>query len=316
MKKQIYLSLVLVLFSFLNLQVLAQSVEYYQFKLERETKIRGSKIFYEGLKNNGDESQIDVGKMAEDYLGFYFNTYSGIKKKKIQNHISWMTNQRFEKAKDKASADVIVGGYYIIKTGANVEEKLFYERAQNVGGSIPFYEIRQTNRAEVTAVISYTYKDNSVAYDTINCAFEYERKPKTKYKSIDDLLAKCKKSLETELYNTFKFYSYDYVWYNFKSVKTKDKELKAELKTVKDLLNNGKIKDAGSIYLRVYELDHKNLAAAFNVAQCYELLGNYPKANEFYLKSPDFHAKVRMKSNMKLFEYLNNIGAKMEIEDF
>lgn len=316
MKKQIYLSLVLLLSSFLSFQVLAQSIEYYQFKLNKETKIRGSKIFYEGLKNKGEESQIDVSKIAMNYLEFYFYTYSGVKKKKIQNHISWMTNQRFEKAKDKASADVIVGGYYIIKTGANVEEKVFYERAQNVGGSIPYYEIRQTNRAEVTAVISYTYKDKSVAYDTINCAFEYERKPKTKYKSIDDLLAKCEKELGNKFSNTFNFYSYKDVWYNFKSVKTKDKGLKAELKTVKDLLNNGKIKEAGSIYLKVYEFDHKNLAAAFNVAQCYELIGNYPKANEFYLISPDFHAKVRMKSNMKLFNYLKSIGAIMKIEDF
>lgn len=315
MKNKLYLTAVLFLISF-NSNVVAQSFEYEQFKLEKETKIRGSKIFYDGLKNQGDESQIDVSKIAEKYLGFYFNTYSGVAKKNIQNHISWTNNPLFEKANDKASADVIVGGYYIIKTGADIEEKIFYETVQNVGGAIPFYEIRQINKAEVTAVISYTYKDNSADYDTITRTYEYERKPKTKYKSIEDLLAKCEESLKIDFYSTFKFYSKDYVWYNFKSVKTKDKELKEELKTVKDLLKNGELKKAGSIYLRAYELDNSNLEAAFNVAMCYELIGNYPKATEFYLKSPDFHAKVRMKSNMIFFDYINKIGANVKLVDF
>lgn len=303
MKNKLYLFVVLFLFSFINLQVLAQNIKDGRYTLTKETKIRGSKIFYEGLKNQGDESQIDVSKIAEDNLQFLFK-------------MTWSHNPLFEKANDKASADVIVGGYYIIKTGADIEEKIFYETTQNVGGAIPFYEIRQTNRAEVMAVISYTYKDNSVDYDTISYIYEYERKPKTEYESIEDLLAKCTKSMGYGFYDAFHFHSAESDWYNFKSVKTKDKELKEQLKTVNDLLKNGEINKAGSIYLKAYELDNSNLEAAFNVAMCYELIGNYPKANEFYLKSPDFHAKVRMKSNMIFFDYINKIGANVKLVDF
>ncbi len=316
MKKQIYLSLVFVLFSVFSLQLVAQSFQYEQFKFIKSTKIRGPKIFFNGLENTGEGTQIDISKMVEDYLGFYFATHNGVAKKKIQNHISWMTKPLFEKTNDKSSADVIVGGSYSIATNAEVEEKLLYERAQNVGGAVPYYEIRQINRVEIIVVISYTYKDKTVDYDTLRCVSEYERKPGTKYKSIDDLLVKCQKSLKTKLYDNFRFYDYSYVWYRFKKVKTKDKDLKSKLKTVSLLLSNGDIDKAARLFLQAYELDNSNLEAAFDLAQCYELVGNYPKALEFYKKSPDFHAKVRMKSNMILYNYLNDIEAKLVLTDF
>lgn len=316
MKNQLYFIVMLFVLTSINIEVRAQSIQCEQFKFDTETKIQGSKIFFEGLQNKGDESQIDVSGIVEEYMKFYFHSFSGVEKKKIQNHVSWTVNPLFSKVNDKESADVVVGGYYIIKTATDIEEKLLYERVQNVGAAIPYFEVRQINRAEVMAVISYTYKDNSVDYDTINTAYEYERKPKTKYKSIDDLLANCESSLKSALYKNVHFFSVDYVWYNFKSVKTKDKALKEELKSVNDLLNSGEIGKAGSIYLKVFELDNTNLEAAFNVAQCYELIGNYPKANEYYQKSPDFHAKVRMKSNMILFDYLKSIGANVTVVDF
>jgi hypothetical protein len=315
--KNIFKLLIAVMFLFQIATLSAQQGSFYKYSFIKETKVKGPKIFYENLENTGGNSNIDVNKIIHKRVDFFFKTYSGTEKGNIQNHVAWTRDKAlFEKVNSKADADVVIGGHYEILTHVDVEEKLFYERQSNVGGSIPYYEIRQTNTAEVNVVISYTYKDKFVDYDTIHIVKSYERKPKTKCRSIDELVAACEESLELQSYSLFKFYEVDDEWYKFVKVKTKDKGLKEELSTAKDLLVNGEIYKLGSIYKRIYEADNSNKEAAFNLAMCYELIGNYPKANEYYAKMPDFHAKVRMKDNMKLYNYLESIGANLLLKDF
>lgn len=294
----------------------AQEGYFYQFKKKSDTKVKGSKIYYKNLENKGENQSINVNEIIKSNLDFYFKTWSGNAKKKVQNHISWTTNPLFEKADKEEEADVIISGNYEITTDVSIKEKLFYERKQSVGGAIPYYEIRQTNMASVEIVISYTYRDKSVVYDTISIVNKYERKPNTKYQSIEQLLTKCDKTLNLKVYNTFAFYTTEKIYYKFLKVKTSYKELKVELKEVNTMLSNGEIEKLGKLYQRIYESDKSNKDAAFNVAICYELIGNYPKAEEYYAINPDFHAKARMRTNRILFDYLKEIGANVKLKDF
>ncbi|MDY0103050.1 MAG: hypothetical protein RBS07_08915 [Lentimicrobium sp.] len=307
----------LLAFSFISIAALyAQQGQFYQFSLDKETKIRGSKIYIQEFANKGAESQIDVNALVKSYTSSYFATYIGVAAKKIQNHISWTCNPRFEAVNSQVEADVTIGGYYQIKTSASVGEKLFYERGNSVGGAIPYFETRQLNSAEVMVLISYTYKDNAVDYDTIFIQKESERTPGKKFLSVEELLVDCESNLKRDFYHIFPFYSHENVWYKLLNVKTKDKALKEELKAAKEMFESGKIKELGNIYLRIFQAEPENKEAAFNVAMCYELIGNYPKADEYYAIMPDFHAKVRMKTNRILFDYLNSIGANLVLEDF
>jgi hypothetical protein len=314
--KKIIKTLIILLVLLSVSDVYAQQGQFYQFILLKETKVLGSNIFYAGLTNNGDEKQIDVNQYVKDQVNFFLKTYSGNAEKKIQNHISWTTNPLFQMVNDANEADVVIAGYYTIKTGSLVEEKLFYERQTNVGGAIPFYEIRQTNSASIQIVISYTYKDKTVDYDTITISNQYERKPNTTYKSIDDLLKKAESDLKMQLYKCFTFYKPNHIWYKFLPVKTKDKALKEELKNASVLLENGEIEKLGNLYKRIYQLETDNKEAAFNLGLCYELVGNYDKAEQYFAIMPDFHVNVRMKENRILFDYLKSIGVNMVIKDF
>lgn len=316
MKKLSLIITIISCFVLVSQIAIAQQGQFYQFLYKNDTKIKGSKIHFAGLKNIGNESHIDVNQMTKDNVDFFTNTYSGISEKKIQNHISWTRNPMFEIVENESEADVIIGGHYKIKTHMDIEEKVFYERQSNVGAPIPYYEIRQTNKVDVEVVISYTYKDKSTDYDTITISNSYERKPKTTYKSIEDLLEKAEKSLGSKLYHTFHFYEIEYVWYKFEKVKVKDKALKEELKSANDLLANGEIMKLGNLYKRIYEADKSNLEAAFNLAMCYELIGNYPSAEVYYAMKKDFHANTRMKKNMELYNYLKNLGANIKLLDF
>ncbi|MBN2746718.1 MAG: hypothetical protein JXR34_08320, partial [Bacteroidales bacterium] len=149
----------LIALTFIMLLVMSgysQEGYFYQFKQISETKVRGKKIFFKPLQNTGKESQIDINALIEENLKACYKTYSGIEKKKIQNHISWTREPMFEKLTTESGADVVVSGTYYIKTDVAIEEKLFYERQSNVGGALPYYEIRQTNKAEIQVIITYT----------------------------------------------------------------------------------------------------------------------------------------------------------------
>jgi hypothetical protein len=312
-----YKLICLLAFSFLLLtELYAQQGQFYQFSLDGETKIRGSKIYVQNFTNKGTESQIDVNALAKTYIDFYFATYSGVAAKNIQNHISWTRNPRFEAVNTITEADVIIGGHYQIKTNAGGGEQLFFEQGNSVGGAIPYFESRQLNTAEVTVIISYTYKNKEADYDTIFIQKESVRTPGKKFLSVEDLLADCESKLKSNFYKTFTFYSHKDIWYKLLNVKTKDKTLKEELKAAGNLFESGKIKELGNLFQRIYQAEPENKEAAFNTAMCYELIGNYAKAEEYYAIMPDFHTKVRMKTNKVLFDYLNSIGANMVIEDF
>ena len=185
----------------------AQEGQFYQFVLRHETKVKGSKIFIKDLVNKGKENQIDVNSIFKEATDYYFATFSGNKEKHIQNHISWTKESPiFTRASSEADADVVMGGFFTLTTKVDLEEKLLYERQANVGGAIPYYEIRQTNNTYLQLIISYTYKDKSVDYDTITITNSYERKPQTKYQSIENLLEKTKGKLQAELSVLVRFY--------------------------------------------------------------------------------------------------------------
>lgn len=313
MKKLIIISiLLLVSFSY----SIAQQGNFYQFKLTGETKLKGDKVFIEDLVNEGDETPLDINNLFKERLETHLKPY-GKGNKKAKNFNATSHEGFFKKTDNKEDANVVVGGTYFIETNSDVEEKLFYETQTNLGAAIPFYEIRQKNSVKIQLAISYTYKDNSTVYDTIYAEKYSERKPGKKFYSIEELLEDCEKNISSDLYRLFSFYETNYTWYKFeKKVKTKNKELKEKLKGAKDLLKEGKIYELGSLYKQAYEEDNSNQDAAYNLAMCYELIGNYPKAEEFYAKRPDFHTKTRMKSNMEFYRYMESIGANLILRDF
>ncbi|MCF8294969.1 MAG: hypothetical protein K9I34_02800, partial [Bacteroidales bacterium] len=146
----------------------AQEGQFYQFRMKNETKLQGSRIFIKDLENKGKDNRLDVNDLYREESNRYFSVYSGNKDKNIQNHVAWMKDAPlFTRAGSEAEADVVISGTYVLDAQTNVEENLYYERQSNVGGAIPYYEIRQTNRVSIEVIVSYRYKDKTTKYDTI-----------------------------------------------------------------------------------------------------------------------------------------------------
>ena len=73
------------------------------------------------------------------------------------------------------------------------------------------------------------------------------------------------------------------------------------IEAAKDLLKKGEYEKAGVLCKKVNDAVNSPETSAM-VGICYELVGNYPKANEYYKPFNDFHVKTRMKKSMKLLE--------------
>ncbi len=290
----------------------AQQADYYSYKLKNTTPLK-AKVYYNSLPNSSNNNDINVDSILYDYLKHFINKeYLGTKKAKNSN--VWLTSPLFSFAKTESEADVVISGSYSLDKNTEVVEKLMFETSSSYNSPIPYFEIESTNKVSLNIILNFKYSNNTLV-DTISLTFESKRKPKYKQKTIDELVLKCANSLNHALYNEFAFIERKAHNYKFLKVKIKDKALKEEYKSAKELLKNGDIANLGNFYKRVYESANTK-EAAYCLGICYELIGNYPKAQEYYKQLPDFHTKTRMKNSMKLFNYLKEIDIEPQLIDF
>jgi hypothetical protein len=97
--------------------------------------------------------------------------------------------------------------------------------------------------------------------------------------SVESLAASCYDYLGSSLTFYFKPYYRSEV---YKFEKIKDKEFKEKSKSAEDYLDNNNVDRAYSIYKSIYDIDPYNSAAACNIGYCYEMVGNYEKAFEYF----------------------------------
>ncbi|NOR87117.1 MAG: hypothetical protein GQ527_05860 [Bacteroidales bacterium] len=309
MKKHIIFSAFIIIALSLN----AQQSNYYSYTLKHTTPLK-AKICYQGLKNIGEISDTDIDAFISKKITDLANdTYTGSKKAKSAN--VWLIKPTLSLTDNESEADVVISGTYKVSKGTISEEKFMYETSSNYTSPIPYFDLQTTNKVEIEIIFNYLYKDKSTLIDTMLVSKEDMRKPRKKFKSIEELEESCQKSLKLALYKKFDFIDRKATNYKLPKVKVKDKALKAEYKTAGDLLKSGDIMKLGSIYQRIYDTEPSK-EAAYCLGVCYELIGNFPKAQELYNQMPDFHTKVRIKNSRKLYDYLLEIGVVIDDVEF
>ena len=287
----------------------SQQLQITQIRLKHKNKIKGPLIAFIEPKSEGNVEISDLISLLKENLSFCISDYP-------KSNISWRKQDLFSLAKNNIEANMVIEPVYTFNEYSGIHKKLFRERRSFAGGSIPYFEYRKENSSELNLILNYKYKDGRTSSDTLKISNISELKPGKPIKSIEYLHNKTLDDLDLMLYRTFNFFAYEKVWYKVRKVKSKDKGLKEELKGANELAKNGKVNELGSLYLKVYNADKSNTDAAFNVAMCYEIIGNYEKSASYYSVSPDFHAKIRMKKNLELIEYLRSIGANISYGDF
>ncbi len=310
MKKLLVLNIFI---CFVALNIFGQEANYCQFSKKADTPLR-HKYLIKPLVNKGKAGTMDIQKTIDKAFAESFKPYGG-GNKKFNNVNSWSQQEFFIPVKNAAEADVVITGTYKAVKETMVDEKKFQEKGNNFNSPVTYFEARSVNKADMLVILNFKYKNGTSVNDTIQKSFTSERKKGKTITSLDDMEEKSLKHLESSLNKYFWVIDREQAWFKFPKVKIKDKALKEDFKAAKQLANDGKIVELGQLYRKIYEAEKQN-EAFIAIGMCFELLGNYQKANEYYKNFNDFETKTRMKSQVAALEYLQTLGFKPEFVDF
>ncbi|MFW6352641.1 MAG: hypothetical protein ACOC2E_09650 [Bacteroidota bacterium] len=280
----------------------AQQGEFSKWSLQRETPLR-HKIFVDKFENKGSNNDVDFGQVVKDYLSEPKDTYLS-KDTKI-----------FVPAQNKQEADVVVSGEYVYNNNSEVIEKSFLERSTSYASRVPYFEIRVKNSADLNLVFHFNYKDGTSATDTLIHEEFSETSDKGELKSQVVLEENTLKEVRNRLFTYTDITDYDRYWVKMPKIKIKDKELKSQYKEMSKYLKEGKVKELGAFYLKLYE-EKQSQELAQCIGICYDLIGNYEKAEQYYEGLNDFATNIRMKDQLELDNYIRELGVTISVEDF
>jgi len=285
----------------------AQKEEFSIAGLKNKTLLKGPTIFFEALENRGSQEFVGVNERLQELVDKRTEAISD-----NPNRNRLVLGDLFTKAADKESAAVVISGYYQAGSGSDRNELALFETGANMGNPIPYFEWRITNRATLEVVLTFSYADGSMEQDSLWIDESSEQRAGRKLKSVKDLEKTVASRFENAYYDLFNFIGMESRWLDFPSVKVKDKALKAEYKEARDLIKSHDIVKLGRLYKKLYEAENTD-EAAVGLGICYEILGNYPAAALLFEGRSDFHIKARLKKEIALYDYLVEIGAKINL---
>jgi len=271
--------------------LLAQKEEFTVYALKNATLLKGPSVYFEPLENKGTNDFVDVNESLLDLFNKRTKTPD-----EYTNRNQLVYGGLFQAATDPLSADVILSGYFTAESFSTRDEVAFVESGTPIGSPIPYFEWRVTNKASLDVVLSFTYPDGTVAYDSVRILKESEQKPGKKLKPLKELEESCAKAYQNAYYYQFNFIESEKRWIDFPKVKVKDKQLKDDYKQAKSWMKDHELVKLGQLFKRIYEAEGSDEAAVC-LGLCYELMGNYPAAAKLFEGRSDFHIKARLKRN-------------------
>ena len=287
----------------------AQSVQVYKVSLD-ESKIakshfKKSKYYLKSFTNKGETSNKDLEETVDKYL------------RKLNSKVSkdalWLNKPWIVPVESDSEADIILSGEYLYTSNSTVGEMVYKEKTGNP--KLPYFVTNTENVVDLKIVFTFEYKDGSPTQtDTINIVKKSIKAPGKPFIPLGELEEKVTNHSNSKLHYYTSIRSGKKVALNFPKVKIKDKALKTEYASIKKLYKEGEYIEAGKVVKKVYEAQ-KTPELAHALGICYELIGNYPKAAEYYKIKTDFHANVRMKQNMALLDYVKSLGYEPEFKE-
>ncbi|MCT4644471.1 MAG: tetratricopeptide repeat protein [Carboxylicivirga sp.] len=301
MKQLILLALLIPYSSLFHLN--AQSISAYKVSLNEEkiatTHFTKSKYYLKSFKNNGTQENKTLEETVNNYLKKYHWP--------LDEQKPWIKQPFILPVKNESDADIILSGTYKYTSQTTEGEAVYTENRGNHG--LPYFVTSATNKADLLVIFTFKYKDGSPSQtDTFAIAQKSVKTPGKSYTPLDIL----EKQVTSYVVDKIKYYNSNIksskkAAFNFPKIKFKDKALKLKYASIKDLYKKRNYIDAAKVIKELYD-KQPSPELAYALALSYELIGNFPKAAEYYKIKTDFHANVRMKKNMALLNYAKNIG--------
>ncbi len=309
----------------------SQSLRAYTLKVPKKVFTGGGKLYVKALKSeNGKFTDfgIQVSEAIKNQLITAENKNREVKASgSLYN--PWFTTKFYEIVNSENQADIVLGGTYTLSAQQDTSSKLHsdttwvFDNGTANKKPLTYFYFEYQNNGKISVSGQLIAKRNGQIIDKQDFSDKIEGTKrsflnKPKGSSIDSLV---KKITERTANNKKQLYSPEFVLekYNFKNVKTKNKayksELKGQMKMVKANLKSGNLDAAAKILFKLNEKEpSSNLY--YNLALCYELIGNTEKAAGFYEKSGNSSGIKRINRLMKTEKTIESLGLPIIEKDF
>jgi len=330
--KKLNITIYMLLLMLVSTSLDAQKVHSYVLKNKPYYVLEeGGPVTIQELINNG----TTMNSFGKDFANTLYNTINwkerGINTKgkgKVYN--PWYTTKIYELTKDESAAKYVIGGNYIFSGNVTKSHELLKSKDKSKE-AIPFFyykhSVYATAKVNGKITITSTSKGEVVKEFSLN-----NEKTKSDSKIVEypvtPTIEKYTKMLSKDVINrSGGMFSPIYVpkTYSFKAVKGDKtdkafkKEMKNKKKVFKALADAGSINELGKAYLEIVANESKlkkpqNLY--YNIGVCYEIIGNFTKAKENYLKSADKAAIADIESLIQIQELFKKLGLNVVENDF
>jgi len=282
----------LLMLACISLQMHSQSVKSYILQSPQKALLNVQDIYVDGFVNEGQgfDNLKDIVKNGLKYA--YSNDHYGISDAETKfRYNPWAKTDLYTITDDKEKAQAIFTGKYKAAGDENSSDKLVATKEQQgFYYQIPYsyYEYSASANLAYTGSMDVFKKDlNKVVY-TIPLEKNDQFEKKATYKKpnspgLNGISNSVAQKIQTEVIAQF-VPSLVAVTYEFEKIKEKDKTFKEDIKNARKLIKDDNIKEAGALYKKIYD-GTNDVNAALNTAMCYEMIGNYTKAKEYYEKT-------------------------------
>jgi len=305
---------------------IAQTVEGYKFAYSPTIINTGAKIFVKNFTNKGD-IEANFGEKYAKSVKAALNRKSLGLTTGVKLNNPWLTTKFYEVVDTEAEADYIISGEYIFTKAYSSKNKevVIYETSSMAKPKLPihYYNYTEASSASVTMKMFIHKKGNA----TPSKEFPFT---KTESKSKTTALQKptitsASSYISTLSKQAINKYTYEFTprlvveKYKFKTIKPSNKELKKEYKTMKSSLKafakQSNINEMGKIYLSMLEKENDADVHA-NLGMCYELIGNFTKAQAEYNAGGDKKGIERITYMIKVRESHKGVGITVVENEF
>ncbi len=235
----------------------------------------------------------------------------------------WMHTNLYSTTENIEEATYVISGDYSYSTG---HEKSYTEKSgAALSDSLPFVYYEFYEKSTVTVVGSVVITDVEANTQVVKIPYLKELIDEDR-KIMEHASSKDPLSLIPNLSNHFvqefryKFSAVKAPYeYNFPKIKPKNKEYKKEFReykrNLKDLAKKGKLKEMHTLYL---EIQQKEDSPEVNesLGMCYEILGNYTKAKEYYDKCGNAQRNIGLVKQVGIQSKLKDLGITIVETEF
>ena len=331
--KNFNITIYMLLLMLVSTLVDAQKIQSYVIKARPFYVLEeGGPITVKELTNNGST----MNTFGKDFATTLYNTINweerGLAKKgKAKVYNPWYTTKIYELTKDESAAKYVISGNYVFSGQVTKSDALMKSKDYNQITPIPFFYYKHS--VDATAIVDGVLTITSTSTGEVVKQFSLKNeKTKSDFKFVDypstPTIDKYTKALAKDVISrsggmfspvfVTKTYSFKSIKGN-KSDKVYKKELKNKKKVFKSLAKTGSVNELGKAYQEIIANASKikkpqNLY--YNLGLCYELLGNYTKAKENYLKSADKDAIVEIDYLISMKDLFVKLGLNVVENDF